>query len=264
MRKLTIVLLAVGFVLAAGSAWGWLDPPSWDNFENANLGNIKGQTSGGGWGNWNQNSWNATDGTDGRNSVQVVEGGPSGKFVKATCVDSKEMNRNINEYFHTASSFSVWYDFTVLGSLNGDWNNYISQGLGNSVHFEFRSNYEIRHRGASVNTVLGYWDGREGYEDYNLLNQWKNVRVDIDVAGQTYDLYIGGTLLAADLPFRSYSQNLDHVRFYGGKCTSGNNYWGIDNVWVTVDNAPIPEPSSLLALATGFAGVAGVIVRRRR
>lgn len=261
MRKLTIVLLAVGFILAAGSAWAFLDPPSWDNFENANLGDIKGQTSGGNWANWNQNFWNGPDGTDGRNLVQVVEGGPTGKFVKAICLDTKEMSRNINEYFHTASSFSVWYDFTVVGSLNSDFNNYISQGAGNSVHFEFQANGDIRHRGEFVATVLGKWNDGGAY---NLLNQWKNVRMDINVAGQTYDLYIGGNLLAANLGFRSYSENLDHVRFMGGKCTSGNNYWGMDNVWVTETNAPIPEPSSLLALATGFVGMAGVIIRRRR
>lgn len=262
-KTIMFLVLALCFTLLAGTAWAVVPPPSVDDFENANLGDLRHQTSGSGWANDNNNYWNGPDSTDGRNLIQVVSGGPTGNYVKSTCLDTKEINRNFNENLWAGPMIYAGFDFMIGGgTLGNDFNLYISAGGGNNVHFEFRSNGEIRHR-AATNTVLGYWNGTDADPNLNLLNQWKTVLVNVDMDNQVFSLNIGGTEFSG-LAFRTPGTSLDHIRFYGGKVSSldGTNYWALDNVWL--NNQPVPEPSSILALAGGLLGTSGLIWRRRR
>jgi PEP-CTERM motif-containing protein len=50
---------------------------------------------------------------------------------------------------------------------------------------------------------------------------------------------------------------------FGGPTTQSDEWWGIDNVRVSVDANPIPEPATMLLLGSGLLGLAGLGKRRR-
>jgi hypothetical protein len=97
--------------------------------------------------------------------------------------------------------------------------------------------------------------------------------MEINVPANTYDLWMGDpvtqhwTKMFDDYVFRSTQTQVDRIRFFGAK--SGQTDWtlgytGVDNIYISDVPCPnIPEPSSLLALATGLIGLAGVAIRRR-
>lgn len=53
---------------------------------------------------------------------------------------------------------------------------------------------------------------------------------------------------------------------FGGPTTQADEWWGIDNVRVTIDAGPqpVPEPSALTFLGTGLAGLYALRFRRKR
>jgi hypothetical protein len=46
--------------------------------------------------------------------------------------------------------------------------------------------------------------------------------------------------------------------FFGGPTTQSDEWWGIDNVRVSIDSTPVPEPATMLLLGSGLIGLVGL------
>ena len=50
---------------------------------------------------------------------------------------------------------------------------------------------------------------------------------------------------------------------FGGPTTQTDEWWGIDNVSVSIDSSPTPEPTTMLLFGLGLLGAAGVSRRKK-
>ena len=270
MKRFVLIIVVAMFAIST-AAWAYAPPPSLEDWENyaGYPGPIHQQTSGSGWANWNNNYWNGVNQAD--KHADVVQPDVN-KFLAVYGTSTTGGSRNFNEYLQKSSTLGVSFDYTIVGSFTGDATIYISNLSSNDCQLEWKADgtKKINYRGA-VTTLLGYWDGRNAdgtpNSDLNFSDSWRRVCMAINVPAKTWGLTVVNpdtghkTVLFTAKATRTAHESIDHFRFLGGK--TGYNDWdygytGIDNIVIT------PEPSSLLALATGFVGLAGVVIRRRR
>jgi len=280
MRTSVIVLaLVAALVLLTASAWAVTPGPTSENWENwaAYPGPIHQQKSGSGWANDNNNYWNGVNQSD--KHADVIQPEYQGnQFLAIYGTSTTSASRNFNESLWTASN--LWYclDYTIQGAFTGTATIYVNQGSTQAAQIEFLTDKKINYRGP-VTTLIGYWDGRNAdgsaNPDLNFLNNWGHICFNLNVPLKTYSLYAGDpsdgsmTTVFTNKAFRNAVTQVDHVQFLGGK--TGNNDWdygytGVDNIHLLLSdtNPCVPEPSSLLALATGLIGLGGLVIRRKR
>jgi len=91
------------------------------------------------------------------------------------------------------------------------------------------------------------------------LSQFRTIRMAIDASGKSY-VWLDGALVAQGTSRPGGNQ--DYLMFGAPWSGASESYW--DYVAYSAAFLPIPEPSSLLALAAGLAGIGGFALRRRR
>jgi len=277
MKQLLLFMVVAMFAIST-AAFAVTPGPTQEDWENwaGYPGPIHQQKSGSGWANDNNNYWNGVNQSDKHADVQQPE---SNMFLTIYGTSSTSISRNFNESLWTASN--LWYclDYTIQGSFTGTATIYVNNGSSQAAQIEFLTDKKINYRGP-VTTLIGYWDGRNAdgsaNPDLNFKDTWGHLCFQLNVPLNTYSLYAGAdpwngmTTVFTNKAFRYAQAKVDHVQFLGGK--SGNNddwdygFTGVDNIHLLKSdtNPCVPEPSSLLALATGFVGLAGVVIRRRR
>jgi len=105
---------------------------------------------------------------------------------------------------------------------------------------------------------------------------WVNVNLLFDIATQTYDISVGGVMLASNVPFCGSDIGCSGAALtYGdglfdtfGQTSPGitaptNDSAYMDNYSVTLVTSSVPEPSSVLLLLTALLGGIGIELRRR-
>jgi hypothetical protein len=99
-------------------------------------------------------------------------------------------------------------------------------------------------------------------------NSWHSLQVEWNFFSQTYRAFLDGTLLTfgaggiSEIPFRNPSNRVAEIGFQA----SFNQFAGVTSNSAFFDNyvviaTGVPEPTSLLLVA---AGLAGIVIRRRR
>jgi len=91
------------------------------------------------------------------------------------------------------------------------------------------------------------------------LTMFRTIRVAIDPQGQSY-VWLGGQLL--DHGVSSWDFPNCALAFQNYSYVASDSYW--DYIGYSAAFLPVPEPSSLLALAGGIAGLGGLALRRKR
>lgn len=274
MRKLLLVLpLMVAFALLSAGAWA---VNASDDFEDATLGAIKDQNSGSGWNTaWYEANYNG----DTRRAEVLQPGGEgTNQFLGIYGTSTVGwVGRQTNDSLWGVDNLWLSFDYNLSTNwaANAAADMYFGNGTsGNSVHLVFREagglgSYSIAYKDTAEHLV-GFWDGRNAdgtpNSDLDLINGWKRICFDVNVANNTYDFWIGSTKLAEGIAFRTAATTLDYLRFYGPKFNVIDPEVSarIDNIVISDSNPCIPEPGSLLALASGMVGLAGVAIRRRK
>ena len=286
MRTSIIVLaLVAALVLLTASAWAADSMENWENWA-AYPGAVWHQASGSGWGGNNANWWNGADPTNpgGKyNNVLQPDGIGTNQFLANYGTSTGEANRTFNEAFYTASNLWVCFDYTIQGAFIGDATVYVrgNTGTTSAAQIEFKANAtkDINYRGPTT-ILLGHWDGTNvdftANNNLNFAAGWRHLCFKINEPAQTWSAYatanpLSGnwTTLFTDYAFRNAVTQVNTIAFYGGKTNYTDpdyGYTGIDNIHLTLSdtNPCVPEPSSLLAFATGLIGLAGMTIRRRR
>lgn len=139
-----------------------------------------------------------------------------------------------------------------LNRVNGTFEAAAFNGSANDVFWN--------HEQGGGNNLAGFevldsdWGTTRGWEDnteYDFKLLYQTNRVKIDIKGGTGDFAAGQTIFDVSGSFQSgrfgfYNYSQGNVRYQG----------------FTEEEAPVPEPSTLLLLGTGLAGLAAY--RRRR
>ncbi len=103
-----------------------------------------------------------------------------------------------------------------------------------------------------------------------INDQWAHMSFDLDMTANTMAIYqddfliYNGYLGATSEDVRSIRLNLGlYPSYYSGEYSLDNQVW-LDNVQLTGENAPVPEPATCLLFGTGIMGLAGRNIRRNR
>lgn len=113
-----------------------------------------------------------------------------------------------------------------------------------SALFGFRSGVFAYNNGAGwVNSTVAY-----------NLGEWYKLTGVLNYNTRKWDFYVNGSLFASNLGFYHTAHTAaNNIRFYKGSANLG---MAVDDLQI------IPEPSSMLALASGILGLVGCIRRR--
>ena len=111
---------------------------------------------------------------------------------------------------------------------------------------------------SGTGTFKAFGGGGAGWTAFGSfsLNTAYELMMDVDMTNKIYDVYLNGEKKLSGLGFYTATlESVSYVHFYR-RYKAGT--YAIDNVSVET----VPEPSSILALACGLAGLAGYIRRK--
>lgn len=276
MKRLLFVLSVVAaLALMSTSAFA---VTAADDFESAVIGPINGQDTGSGWAApWVQSG--IIDANRKAEAYQVGEG--ENKLLAMMGTGSPEVYRNFDQSLVAAEKLWLSFEVEMLGNLVAGYNIdlLLRNGTTECVQLKFQWDAQILWR-SGTNVTLGYWDGREADQTPNSIldfrasvgdDGWRQFIWGVDLVTDTTDIYVrdpatGAYLqIGANLPIKTPTDQLTNFRVSNTR-TGTNDYtewFGVDNIQISTSN-PLPEPGSLLALASGLVGLSGVVIRRRR
>lgn len=273
-----IAAASLALVLAAGTAFGFSD--NFDSYQTGALSSV----SGGVWQTWNNNSADTTvttGGIDGSNAMKNTGGGQDivGYWDNAFATTNS-----------VKCSFSFFVHETPGAESDIDTDTYLYYGSGTpgNAGIDYDSaigNFIVDWYNTPGKTTLHIWDqcGAGGGGDYGIielatdlsLDTWHNVDLvatlavadptsnDVADADGYFDVAVDGTTVLTHQYFglnNPLGLNAVEIASYQDDNTTDNDYILLDNISVTA----VPEPGSLMALATGLAGLAGFVTRRRK
>lgn len=165
-----------------------------------------------------------------------------------------------------AASVDAW-----INPTRHDSNNAVVSLANNGVSFGVRFDPDgaIHAIGAGYDDNNKYvWTVSGAY----VANEWTPVRIDADLVAATFSVAIGGIVGATGIPAFPGSVGAENALLIGTDNniiagTGGGTSVYFDNLAVVATAAePVPEPGTLLLLATGAAGAAALkrgIARRK-
>lgn len=152
------------------------------------------------------------------------------------------------------SSYDSWLSTTPNFNQNG--------AAGGNVTGFFRRNYPVQN---NIRVYSNNWGNSQDFSDaYHVstaFGHWFHMEQQVDLAAQTYNLYVDNTLVGSNLPYiasQTAGYGISEI-VWGGTFTGGSLY--IDNLVATVSIGPtVPEPvtGSLMLLSGGL-----FLLRRR-
>ncbi len=139
-------------------------------------------------------------------------------------------------------------EFDMMKVVGGAFNIYVHDGNLNGANIYFRDSNIAVYAGAYPDTLF--------IETISYsLDQWYHFALDIDIAAEQYDVYIDDTLRLSDVAFRivpPFTQAGPLSQFSMGGNTNAAYTGYVDNVYVATAGSAVPEPTTLLLLATGI------------
>ena len=212
---------------------------------------------------------------DGRSLSFLHSGGENGRGLFFGVGDAGGLDINIATQGVTvgacakAKTLVEYMSLIAIASATDDQTAYLGWGSGNTVTLMAIGGGEARTETSTVN----YLDGK--YHCFTLGAK--------KISGSTvWDIWVDGiaqsqTQEADDETLHFYigslsgNDGLNTMYFGNREWNSGDQDFVLDTVGISQGYLPgwcpgpvVPEPSSLLALATGLAGLAGIAIRRRR
>ncbi|MEP6766564.1 MAG: DUF642 domain-containing protein [Gemmatimonadaceae bacterium] len=139
--------------------------------------------------------------------------------------------------------------------LTGNGNTGITNGVQQSLATVLGQNY-----------MLSFWVGRAtGNTFYGVAST-----VDLSINGGSRVSFTNSNSTNNQINWQLFSFGFTatttstQVTFFNGTASTGNNYVGLDDVSISGPASTVaPEPSSVLLVAAGLAGL-GVVARRRK
>ena len=131
--------------------------------------------------------------------------------------------------------------------------NYVNTGAGNTFTLLFDTPQVRNIYFQNDGTIREYARVLGSFSDNSLLN----MMIDINLATNTWDVFMNGGLLSTSV-FTPSGDDIESLRFsFGGSSTTSFDSVGIDNIKVTNGEvlASVPEPAALSLMLLGLIGV---------
>jgi hypothetical protein len=245
--KLSLILLVVGVAAFAAAPTFASTVLFQDDFESGTVGSLPGPAAVGTW---------AFTG-DATNNQVVNTGAPTAPAAGVNYLQQKRTGvwSESDAIYASQSAGAVLRfeaDLNVVGNMSFYAGNYPAPGSGNDQDaFFLQAHPDGAILAPTPSGTLGITC---------TPGQWQHWTIDYTVGASTFDLTVGDST-ATGLSLLSGGSALP-FNFLMLASISGTNY--VDNVTITLNPSPVPEPASIALLVSALVGLVAYALRKRR